>query len=139
MKHRAATLLCVMLSGTLMLTACTPKTSVERHARQYVYAADDGFDPNFRTKKADSARLMAPFLQQFRDAGVKDRAGGLSHEDAMKRAAEFRSEEFLKSIGSRERFAGRVYEDSSIPSQKELKALGDAVAGTYLDGYEGRP
>lgn len=139
MKRLSALILCAALSGGLLLTSCTPKTSVERHARQYVYAADDGFDPNFRTKKADSARLMVPFLRQFRDAGVKDRAEGLPREEAMKQADEFRSEAFLKSIQSRERFAGRTYEDSSTPSGKELKSLGDAIAETYLDGYEGRP
>ncbi|EBO9513635.1 Exc2 family lipoprotein [Salmonella enterica] len=139
MKRSSAILLCVTLSGSLLLTACTPKTSVERHARQYVYAADDGFDPNFRTKKADSARLMVPFLQQFRDTGVKDRVEGLSRDEALKRAEQFRSEEFLRSIQSRERFAGRTYEDSSTPSAKGLKTLGDAIADTYLDGYQGRP
>lgn len=139
MKRLSVTLLCAVLSGMFLLTACTPKTSVERHARQYVYAADDGFDPNFRTKKADSARLMVPFLQQFRDTGVKDRAEGLPRDEALKRAEQFRSEEFLKSIQSRERFAGRTYENSSTPSAREIKALGDAIAETYLDGYEGRP
>lgn len=139
MKHSSAILLCVALSGTILLTACTPKTSVERHARQYVYAADDGFDPNFRTKKADSARLMVPFLQQFRDTGVKNRVEGLSRDEALKRAEQFRSEAFLKSIQSRERFAGRTYENSDAVSAKELKALGGAIAETYLDGYQGRP
>lgn len=139
MKRPSALILCAALSGGLLLMACTPKTSVERHARQYVYAADDGFDPNFRTKKADSARLMVPFLRQFRDAGVKDRAEDLPRDEALKKTEQFRSEAFLKSIQSRERFAGRTYEDSSAPSAKELKALGDAIADTYLDGYEGRP
>lgn len=139
MKRSSAILLCVTLSGSLLLTACTPKTSVERHAREYVYAADDSFDPNFRTKKADSAMLMVPFLQQFRDTGVKDRAEGLPRDEALKKTGQFRSEEFLKSIQSRERFAGRTYENSSAASAKELKALGNAIAGTYLDGYEGRP
>lgn len=143
MKQSAFTLLCTVLSAVLMVSACTPKTSVERHARQYVYAADDGFDPNFRIQKADSTRMMVPFFRQFRDMGGKDRVAGLSREDALRRAAQFRDEEFLASvqseIQSQEKFAGRVYNNSSTPSSEVLKALGEAIAGTYLDGYEGRP
>lgn len=142
-KRPSTTILCLALSATLLLTACTPETSAERHARQYVYAADDGFDPNFRIQKADSTRMMVPFFRQFRDMGVKDRVAGLSREDALKRAAQFRDREFLASvqsgIQSQEKFAGRVYNDSSTPSAEVLKALGEAIAGTYLDGYDGRP
>ncbi|CDZ86602.1 hypothetical protein BN1086_04944 [Citrobacter koseri] len=137
MKRSSAILLCITLSGSLLLTACTPKTSAERHARQYVYAADDGFNPNFYVKKADSTRMMVPFFRQFHDMGVKDRAAGVSREETQQRVSQFRSEEFLKSIQSEEEFAGRTYNDSSTPSPKELKAMGDAISATYMDGYEG--
>lgn len=137
MKKFSAVMLCAALTATLMTTACTPKTSAERHARQYVYAADDGFNPNFYVKKADSTRMMVPFFRQFHDMGVKDRAAGVSREEAQQRVSQFRSEEFLKSIQSEEKFAGRTYNDSSTPTPKELKVMGDAISATYMDGYEG--
>lgn len=137
MKNFTAVTLCVALTATLMTTACTPKTSAERYARQYVYAADDGFDPNFYVKKADSIRMMVPFFRQFHDMGIKDRAAGVSREEAQQRVSQFRSEEFLKSIQSEEKFAGRTYNDSSTPTPKELKVMGDAISATYMDGYEG--
>ena len=137
MKKFTAVTLCVALTATLMITACTPKTSAECYARQYVYAADDGFDPNFYVKKADSTRMMVPFFRQFHDMGVKYRAAGVSREEAQQRVGQFRSEEFLKSIQSEEKFAGRTYNDSSTPTPKELKAMGDAISATYMDGYEG--
>lgn len=137
MKNFTAVTLCVALTATLMTTACTPKTSAERYARQYVYATDDGFDPNFYVKKADSTRMMVRFFRQFHDMGVKDRAAGVSREEAQQRVSQFRSEEFLKSIQSEEKFAGRTYNDSSTPTPKELKAMGDAISATYMDGYEG--
>lgn len=137
MKKISAVMLCAALTATLMTTACTPKTSAERHARQYVYAADDGFNPNFYVKKADSTRMMVPFFRQFHDMGVKDRAAGVSREEAQQRVSQFRSEEFLKSIKSEEKFAGRTYNDSSTPTPKELKVMGDAISATYMDGYEG--
>lgn len=108
MKKISAVMLCAALTATLMTTACTPKTSAERHARQYVYAADDGFNPNFYVKKADSTRMMVPFFRQFHDMGVRDRAAGVSREEAQQRVSQFRSEEFLKSIQSEEEFAGRT-------------------------------
>ncbi|HGG5185648.1 TPA: Exc2 family lipoprotein [Salmonella enterica] len=107
MKHPSATLLCAVLTIALMTTACVPQTSAERHARQYVYAADDGFDPNFRVKKADSIQMMVPFFRQFQNMGIKDRASGVSVEDAQQRINAFRSEAFLKSIQGKTTFAGR--------------------------------
>lgn len=137
MKKSSVILLCTTMAATLMVTACSPKTSAERHARQYVYAADDGFNPNFYVKKADSIRMMVPFFRQFHDEGVKDRVAGMSREEAQHRAGQFRREEFLKSIQSEEKFAGRTYTDSRTPSPKELKAMGDAISAAYMDGYGG--
>ncbi|WP_208491589.1 Exc2 family lipoprotein, partial [Escherichia coli] len=70
--------LIALITVAAALTACTPKTSLEQHTRHYVYASDDGFDPNFYTKKADTTRMMIPFFQQFREMGVKDKAAGVS-------------------------------------------------------------
>ncbi|WP_157908484.1 Exc2 family lipoprotein, partial [Escherichia coli] len=49
MRSAAARLLLIpLITATIVaLTGCTPKTSLERHTRHYVYASDDGFDPNF--------------------------------------------------------------------------------------------
>ena len=54
--RRTGNKLCLiaMITATVALTACTPKGSVEQHTRHYVYASDDGFDPNFSTQKADT-------------------------------------------------------------------------------------
>ncbi|MCF4072020.1 Exc2 family lipoprotein, partial [Escherichia coli] len=55
MRSAAARLLLIpLITATIALTGCTPKTSLERHTRHYVYASDDGFDPNFYTQKADT-------------------------------------------------------------------------------------
>lgn len=139
MKRFTVMHFCGLLSVLILTSACAPKTSVDRHARQYVYASDDGFDPNFYVNKDDSARKLAPLFQQFREKGVKDRAAGVSPELAQKAVVEFRSEAFLKSIQRTTTFAGRAYNDSQPLSPKTLKALGDAIADTYLDGYMGRP
>ncbi len=53
--------LITLITAIITLTACTPKGSVEQHTRHYVYASDDGFDPNFSTQKADTTRMMVPF------------------------------------------------------------------------------
>ncbi|MCM0959762.1 Exc2 family lipoprotein, partial [Klebsiella pneumoniae] len=49
--RRSGSKLCLiaMITATATLTACAPKGSVEQHTRHYVYASDDGFDPNFST------------------------------------------------------------------------------------------
>ncbi|KDK18983.1 hypothetical protein AF14_05379 [Klebsiella pneumoniae CHS 58] len=61
--RRSGSKLCLiaMITATATLTACAPKGSVEQHTRHYVYASDDGFDPNFSTQKADTTRMMVPF------------------------------------------------------------------------------
>lgn len=137
MKKHSIVLLCTALTAILMSTSCTPQTSAERYARQYVYATDDGFDPNFYVKKTDSIQMMVPFFRQFQDAGAKDRAAGVLPEDAQQKVNKFHSEEFLKSIKSKEEFAGKVYTDNHTPSPKKLKAMGDAISAAYMDGYKG--
>ncbi len=72
--RRTGNKLCLiaMITATVALTACTPKGSVEQHTRHYVYASDDGFDPNFSTQKADTtvtgsfkpSGLFPPALQK---------------------------------------------------------------------------
>ncbi|EBH2659628.1 Exc2 family lipoprotein [Salmonella enterica subsp. enterica serovar Uzaramo] len=65
MKRHLHSLSLVLLAAAT-LTACTPKNSLERHTRHYVYASDDRSDPNFYTRKADTIRMMVPFFRQFR-------------------------------------------------------------------------
>lgn len=128
-----------LLSSCLILTACSqPKTSAERHARQYINAVTDNFDPHFYTNKTDSTRMMVPFFIYFYEVGTEDRITGVSRQQALLQVKAFRSEEFLKSIKSEETFAGKTYTNSNQKSKKQLKAMGDAIAETYMDGYEGR-
>ncbi|MGX9867165.1 Exc2 family lipoprotein [Enterobacter mori] len=138
MRYKLSFISIALLSSCLMLTACSqPQTSAERHAKQYINAVTDDFDPNFHTNKADSTRRMVPFFTYFYDAGTEDRISGVSRQQALLQVEAFRSEEFLKSIKSKETFAGRTYTNSNHKSEKQLKALSDAITETYMDGYEG--
>lgn len=139
MKRPSIFLYITVFSASLMLSACThPKTSAERHARHYVYTSDNSSDPNFYTKKADSVRLMTPFFQYFWNMGEKDRAAGMSQEEAQQRVTQLHNEDFLKSIQAKEKFAGGTYENSSEPSPKESSLMAETISAAYLDGYEGR-
>ncbi len=68
---RLARVVCALLSLSVLSGCTQPATSAERESRHYVYAADDGFDPNYRTNKADTAQMMVPFFDQFWQAGKK--------------------------------------------------------------------
>ena len=66
MSRSGSTLyLIALLTAATVLTACTPKGSMEQHTRHYVYASDDGFDPNFSTQKADTTRMMVLFFGSY--------------------------------------------------------------------------
>ncbi|EIX4511106.1 Exc2 family lipoprotein [Escherichia coli] len=138
--RRTGNKLCLiaMITATVALTACTPKGSVEQHTRHYVYASDDGFDPNFSTQKADTTRMMVPFFRQFWDMGAKDKATGKSQSDVQQRIQQFHSQEFFHSLQSTTTFAGRKYTNSDMPSPKKMKLMADTISAVYLDGYEGR-
>lgn len=138
MKKPSVVLLSTLLGTALLTVACTLKTSVERHARHYVYASDDRSDPNFYANKADTTRMMVPFFRQFRDMGVKDRAAGVSEAAAQQRVREFHSGKFLKSLQGTTTFAGRKYANSDTPSPKKLRLMADTISAVYLDGYAGR-
>lgn len=129
--------LITLITAIITLTACTPKGSVEQHTRHYVYASDDGFDPNFSTQKADTTRMMVPFFRQFWDMGAKDKATGKSRSDVQKRIQQFNSQEFLNSLRGTTKFAGTDYRSKDL-TPKKSKLLADTISALYLDGYEGR-
>ena len=137
-KHTRALYLTLLFSA-ITLTACTQhQTSVERHTRHYVYASDDGFDPNFYVLKTDKTKMLIPFFQQFWDMGAKDKAAGISPEEAKQRVKQFQSEKFLNSLKRTTLFAGREYADTDPISPKKAKMFTDTISKVYFDGYEGR-
>lgn len=138
MRSAAVRLLLIpLITATIALTGCTPKTSLERHTRHYVYASDDGFDPNFYTQKADTIRMMVPFFRQFWDMGAKDKATGKSRSDVQQRIQQFHSQEFLNSLRGTTQFAGTDYRSKDL-TPKKSRLLADTISAVYLDGYEGR-
>ena len=115
MSRSGSTLyLIALLTAATVLTACTPKGSMEQHTRHYVYASDDGFDPNFSTQKADTTRMMVPFFRQFWDMGAKDKATGKSRSDVQQRIQQFHSQEFLNSLRGTTQFAGTDYRSKDL-------------------------
>lgn len=125
----------------LLLSACgASQLSAEVHARQYANTpADNQFSPNFVINRADTARSMVKFLDQFHALGAKDRAARLPESQAIKRAGLMRDRQFLDSLYSRETFAGKTYDTSTPAPDKIRDALGKAIAETYLNGYKGKP
>ncbi|EAO6252863.1 Exc2 family lipoprotein [Salmonella enterica] len=137
MRRCTVSLHLTLLLSALTLTACTPKGSVEQHTRHYVYASDDGFDPNFSTQKADTTRMMVPFFRQFWNMGAKDKAAGKSQDDVQQRIQQFHSPDFLNSLLGTTQFAGTDYR-SKEPTPKKSRLLADTISAVYMDGYEGR-
>lgn len=138
MRRSGGTLyLIALLTAATVLTACTPKGSVEQHTRHYVYASDDGFDPNFSTQKSDTTRMMVPFFRQFWNMGAKDKAAGKSRNDMQQRIQQFHSQEFLNSLQGTTQFAGTDYRSKDL-TPKKYRLLADTISEVYLDGYEGR-
>lgn len=134
MRSAAARLLLIpLITATIALTGCTPKTSLERHTRHYVYASDDGFDPNFYTQKADTIRMMVPFFRQFWDMGAKDKATGKSRSDVQQRIQQFHSQEFLNSLRGTTQFAGTDYRSKDL-TPKKSRLMADTISAVYLDG-----
>ncbi|ELO2477812.1 Exc2 family lipoprotein [Escherichia coli] len=133
----ARLLLIPLITATIALTGCTPKTSLEQHTRHYVYASDDRSDPNFSTQKADTTRMMVPFFRQFWDMGAKDKATGKSRSDVQQRIQQFHSQEFLNSLRGTTQFAGTDYRSKDL-TPKKSRLLAETISAVYLDGYEGR-
>lgn len=128
----------VLLACLFILAGCkAPTTSAERHAKHFTYAADDGFDPHFATRKHDSITLSVPFFKQFWEEGKKDREKGITQEEANKRAQYFYSDDFFTSFKNYSVFAGKEYNVTNT-SLKWRKAMSEETSGAYMDGYEGR-
>lgn len=63
----------------LLLGGCTSTlSSAERHAKHFVYASGDGFDPNFRARMQEGVRLAVPLFNEIYQVGKKDKSEGES-------------------------------------------------------------
>ncbi|MEE4411950.1 MULTISPECIES: Exc2 family lipoprotein [unclassified Serratia (in: enterobacteria)] len=127
----------IALSLVLIAGCSSSMSSPERHAKHFIYTSDDGFDPNFATRKQQSVKFATPFFDQFWEEGKKDREKGLTKEDVKQRVNYFSSDEFFNSFQNISMFAGKAY-DRTSRSLKWRKAMSEAASSTYLDGYEGR-
>lgn len=129
----------LMISAlTLLLSACAPQNSVDRHTVHAVHQlAEAGFDPNMRTLVADSIRQLRPEFQRFWQQGVDDRAAGMSRAQMEKKAAFMRDEANHPEAAVSHSFLGQNY--LADRPEKERKIMAEALAATYRDGYEGRP
>lgn len=124
-----------LLSILLVLGGCSSTlSSSERHAKHFVYASSQDFDPNFRTRMQESVRTTVPFFDQIYQLGQKDKAAGLNRDQAKKRAEYFYGDEFLDGIQRRENFAGKSY--SQLQTQKWRMLMSKEASGAYWDGYD---
>lgn len=137
MRQRQLSIIISVALSLALLAGCTHSpSSAERHAKQFVYKADDNFSPNFQTNKQESVRLAVPFFAQFYDQGKKDRAGGFTPAQARERVAYLQSDEFIASINTSSMFAGQSYQ--ATHSEKWGQLMKEEASAAYLDGYEGR-
>lgn len=131
-----------ILTVLLMVTgiaACAPQSSAERHARQYANVlANSNFDPNFVINKTDTTQGVMAWLKDYHEKGAKDKASGLSRVAAQQNASQFRSDNYVKSLNLTNTSNGKEFAGIADSNPKVLKAMGEAIAATYMDGYEGK-
>lgn len=135
MSRSGSTLyLIALLTAATVLTACTPKGSMEQHTRHYVYASDDGFDPNFSTQKADTTRMMVLF---FGSSGIwelkikRQENHGVMCNNAF---SSFTARIFKLTPGHNSICGYRLPQQRPYPKKSRL--LADTISAVYLDGYE---
>ena len=126
-----------LLSLSLILTGCsTQRTIVQRNADHLAWQmADQDFSASLRTQVPDTAKNLTNFLQRFYDEGKKMRAAGVSEDQALAVAALLRERIIQGQLPSQNTFAGKTY--TSSWSEASKKQVAQAVAGTFIDGYNG--
>lgn len=136
---RSARLLPLVFFIPLFLAACSSQTSVEKNARHTAYQLERiHFDPNTTPLTADNTRRMATFLSQFYEMGKKDRASGLTPDQAQQRVGSFSRNGGPFAPGApKTTFINRDY-DSDQPG-KRIDIMKQGAIATYWDGYNGRP
>ena len=126
-----------LLSLSLILTGCsTQRTIVQRNADHLAWQmAEQDFSASLRTQVPDTAKNLTNFLQRFYDEGKKMRAAGVSEDQALAVAALLRERIIQGQLPSQNTFAGKTY--TSSWSEASRKQVAQAVAGTFIDGYNG--
>ena len=126
-----------LLSLSLILTGCsTQRTIVQRNADHLAWQmADQDFSASLRTQVPDTAKSLTGFLQHYYDEGKKIHAAGVTEDQALAIAALLRERIMQGQLPSHETFAGKTYTSAQSDTTKKLVA--QAVAGTFIDGYNG--
>mgnify|MGYP004705940729 FL=1 len=126
-----------LLSLSLILTGCsTQRTIVQRNADHLAWQmAEQDFSASLRTQVPDTAKNLTNFLQRFYDEGKKMRAAGVSEDQVLAVAALLRERIIQGQLPSQNTFAGKTY--TSSWSEASKKQVAQAVAGTFIDGYNG--
>lgn len=124
--------------SVLILAGCVSMTPPEAHCRHYVYSVDESHDANLVVDKAGTVKSILPTFNEIYARGKEDKDSGLNRQNALANAQAIR-QEFLNLSTSKMTFnqnTSRTYEDYLSP--KQAKGLGDALAQTYLDGFDGK-
>lgn len=122
-----------------LLVGCSQSAPYNR-ARHYVTHDAMQVSGNFKTDVNGTIKLMLPTFETAYQNGQKSRMDGASRADAENMANEIRRQ-YSAGYMAQELFSNNKSIGGSEPSQmdaREARALGDAVAGAFLDGYEGK-
>lgn len=125
------------IAAAVVLSGCAPKTSPEMHARHFVYQGMESHDANLIVDKAGSVTSLLPTFQQLYNAGKADRACGRDAAYAQQQATALRSQALAEeSTGNFNNHNGQLFSEKRSP--REAAILGDDLAQTYLDGFNGK-
>ncbi|MEZ6874765.1 Exc2 family lipoprotein [Enterobacter sp. KBR-315C3_2022] len=128
----------VVLLGIALLNGCAnSKTSPERHAYYFVSHKSSFVGGNYASSVAQNYRLNVPQFRELYDHGKADRAAGRTAAEANEYAQSIRDQ--LKTEASTDHaFTGNANDKWSTSMEpKDAILFGNALAATYLDGYNG--
>jgi hypothetical protein len=120
------------------LSGCTSsKSSPERHAYYFVSHRTDFVGGNFTTNRQENYRLNLPNFTEIYALGQKDKASGMSENDA-RRTADSIKQQAAQGTKTQHSFNGNANDKwDNAMEDKDAVLFGNELAGAYLDGYLG--
>ncbi|WP_395300329.1 Exc2 family lipoprotein [Enterobacter sp. ECC-175] len=128
----------IALLGIALLSGCTSsKTSPERHAYYFVSHKSSFIGGNYTSSVGQNYRLNVPQFRELYARGKSDRAAGRTAAEAGEYAQSIR-DQLKKEANTDHAYTGNANDTwSTRMEEKDAILFGNALAATYLDGYNG--
>lgn len=129
----------LLILAVTAMTGCAKTDNVPyTEARHFVLHNASNLNGNYRVDVNGTVKLMEPTFKKMYELGQADRRGNMTPAIAKERAKEIvAAQSFIRERVDGYTPAPQAKKDHVTVDEREARAFGEALAKTYLEGFNG--